>query len=160
MESSSPSSGLQSTLPFNRRFVCHHKGLVNIFFVGLSLNRDYTNITVDFSMPKYVEVDLHKFKQQTPMKPQDASHLWYRPTYGAATQYADPEDNLAPLPPEGITMVRKTVGTFLYYVVAVDSTMLVARSDLTATQSNTTQQTYDHVVGFLSYAASQPTSVV
>ena len=80
--------------------------------------------------------------------------------YGEATQYADPENNLALLPPEGITMVRKTVGTFLYYALTVDSTMLVALSNLTTTHSKVTEQTYDDVVWLLNYAARYQTALV
>ena len=97
-------------------------------------------------MPKYIKLALHKLQHPTPLKPQDAPHRWNIPTYGAATQYADPEDNLAPLPLEGITMVRKIVGTFIYYALEMDSTMLVALSDLAATQSRAIEQTYDDVV--------------
>ena len=60
-------------------------------------------------MPKYVNTALHKFQHPTPMDYQDAPHQWNNTTYSEATQYADPEDNLAPLPPEGITMVSKIV---------------------------------------------------
>ena len=92
-------------------------------------------------MPKYIKASLHKFQHLTPLKPQNAPHRRNRPTYGAATQYAEPEDNPALLLPEGITMVRKIVGTFLYYALEVDSTMLVALINLAATHSKDTEQT-------------------
>ena len=57
-------------------------------------------------------------------------------------------------------MMRKIVGAFLYYSLSVDSTMLVALSDLAATESKATEQTYDNVVWILNYAASHPTVVV
>ena len=85
-------------------------------------------------MPKYVEEALHKFQHPTPLKPQDATQLRNRPTYREATQYADLEDNSAPLPPYGITTVTKIVGRFLYYDLTVDYKMLFALSNLTATQ--------------------------
>ena len=46
-------------------------------------------------------------------------------------------------------MVRTIVGTFIYYSLAVDSTVLVALSNLVATQSNPTEQTYEDVVWLL-----------
>ena len=97
-------------------------------------------------MTKYVKASLKEFQHPTPLKLQDAPQRWNMPIYGAATQYAVPEDNSAPLPPEGITTARKIVGTFLYYALAVDSTMLVALSDLEASKSKATEQTYDNVV--------------
>ena len=111
-------------------------------------------------MPKYVEADLQKFHHPTPMKPQYSPHLWNRPIYGAATQCVDPEDNSEPITPEGITMIRKIEGTLLYYALALYSTMLVALSDIAATQSKATEKTYDDVVWLLNYAASHPTAVV
>ena len=59
---------------------------------------------------------------------------------------------------EVINMVRKIVGLFLYYSLTVDSTMLVTLSDLAATQSNSTEKTYENVVQLLNYAASHPTA--
>ena len=57
-------------------------------------------------------------------------------------------------------MVSKIVGTFLYYSLVVYSTMLVALSHLAATQSKSTEQTYDGVVWLLNYYANHPTAVV
>ena len=128
--------------------------------LGLTLNWYYTNRTMDVSIPKYIEAALHKFQHPTPLKPQDTPNQCHRPTYGSATQYTDPEDNSAPLPTEGITVVRKIVGKFLYYDLAVNYTMLVALRDLSATQSKATEQTYEGVVWLLNYASSHPTAVV
>ena len=82
--------------------------------LGLTLKWEYPNRTVDISMPKYVKAALHKFQHPNPMESQDATNQWNRPTYSKATQYAAPVNNSVPLPPEGITMVRKVVGTFIY----------------------------------------------
>ena len=110
------------------------KDLEGKIFLGLTHNWDYPNRTVDSSMPKYVKADLHNFQCPNHLESQDAPHQWNSPTYGTVTQYANPEDESEPLPPEGITMVRKIVGAFLYYDLAVDSTMLVAMSNLTQNQ--------------------------
>ena len=37
--------------------------------LGLNLNWDYTNRTVDVSIPKYFKAALHKFQHPTPLKP-------------------------------------------------------------------------------------------
>ena len=57
-------------------------------------------------------------------------------------------------------MVRKIVGTFLYYALAGDSKMLVVLSKLAATQLKSTEQTYDNVAWLLNYAVSHPPEVV
>ena len=57
-------------------------------------------------------------------------------------------------------MVTKIVGTFLYYSLVVDYTMLVALGNLTSNQSNATEKTYDNIVWLINDAASHPTEVV
>ena len=56
-------------------------------------------------------------------------------------------------------MVRKIVGTFLYYSLAVDSTIMVALSNLVETQSKATEKTYYNMVWLLNYAVINPTVV-
>ena len=56
-------------------------------------------------------------------------------------------------------MVSKIVGNFLYYALAVDSTMLVALSNLSAAQSKATEQTYNDVMWLLNYTARHSTDV-
>ena len=46
-------------------------------------------------------------------------------------------------------MVRKIVGTFIYYALQMDFTMLVALRNLAATQSKAIEQNYDDVVWLL-----------
>ena len=67
---------------------------------------------------------------------------------------------MALLPLEGITVVRKIVGGFLYYYLAVYSTMLVALRYLAAIQSKATEQTCNNIVWLLNYATTHPTEVV
>ena len=57
-------------------------------------------------------------------------------------------------------MVRNFTGSFLYYALAVDSTMLVALIDLASTQTKAIDQTYNDVVWLLNYAASHLTFIV
>jgi hypothetical protein len=59
------------------------------------------------------------------------------------------------------TRIQLVVGTFLYYVIAVDpTTMLVAIGSIAATQAKATQATLDAIVHFLNYAASHPDAVI
>jgi hypothetical protein len=48
-------------------------------YCGLTLNWDYTNRTVDLSMPNYVAMALHKFQHPPPSRRQHAPHQWTRP---------------------------------------------------------------------------------
>ena len=65
-------------------------------YLGLTLDWDYTNRTVDLSMPGYIESALHRFQHPMPTKPQHSPHAWTAPTYGAATQWAIDADDSPP----------------------------------------------------------------
>ena len=56
-------------------------------------------------------------------------------------------------------MVSKIVGTFLYYVLAVDSKILVSLSDLAATQLKAIEKIHNNIVWLIDYGASHPSSV-
>ena len=49
--------------------------------LGLTLNWDYINRTVDLSIPDYVPAALHKFQHKAPDKLQDAKNFWARLIY-------------------------------------------------------------------------------
>ena len=85
-------------------------------------------------MPKYLQTALLKFQQTAPKHPQHALHSWEKPTYGAQLQY-EQEDNSSPLlPSKTINLVQQTVGTLLYYSIAVDPTMLTDLRSIAAQQ--------------------------
>jgi hypothetical protein len=85
-------------------------------------------------MPGYVCAALHKFQHLSPTRRQDAPHSWNQPTYGAKVQYAEKPDECPLLPVKSVTLVQKIAGTFLYYAMTVDATMLVALGSIAATQ--------------------------
>ena len=78
---------------------------------------------------------LHKLQHKVPDKPQYAPHFWAKPIYGQSTQYENPEGAFPLLPPKQNSLVQKIVGTFLYYGLAVDFTMLVVLCYRASTQS-------------------------
>ena len=57
-------------------------------------------------------------------------------------------------------MVSKTVGKFLYYYLALYSTILVALKYRDSTQAKATEQTYNDIVLLLNYASIHPAAVV
>ena len=56
--------------------------------------------------------------------------------------------------------IQQVLRTFLYYVRAVDPTMLVALSAIASEQASPTQSTMKKVDQFLDYAASQEQSIL
>ena len=123
-------------------------------FLGLTLKWDYDKRICDVSMPNYVNNALHKFQHDPPLRSQDAPHTWNKPVYGAAVQYATNDSPSSTLESKAVNRVQQIVGTFLYYALAVDSTMLVALSAIGSEQSHATQQTLDDTTWLLDYAAS------
>ena len=112
------------------------------------------------SNQKQLKEALHKFQHPAPSRPQDASHAWNQPVYGAAVQYADQPDDSPLLPPKSINLLQQIVGTLLYYAIAVDPTILVAIGAIASQQSKATQATHDATVWLLNYAASHPNATI
>jgi hypothetical protein len=111
-------------------------------------------------MPGYVEAALHKFQHPAPTRPEDSPHAWNQPTYGAKIQYAKALDTSPCFSAKETTHIQQIIGSFLYYGIAVDPTMLVAIGSIAATQAKATQATLDAIVHFLNYAASHPNAVI
>ena len=129
-------------------------------YCGLTIDWNYQDKYVDISMPKYVAAALHKFQHPAPARPEDAPHAWNQPNYGAKHQYAAAPDTSERLPQTDITRIQQILGTFLYYAIAVDSTMLVTLGTLASTQANATITTADAIIQLLNYAATHPNAVV
>ena len=129
-------------------------------YIGITMKWDYYNRTVDLSMPGYVHSALKKFQHQTPTRPEYAPHKHNAPQYGVPTQMTEPIDQTPQLNPAGIRFIQQVVGTFLYYARAVDNTMLVALSTLSAEQAHGTENTAKALVKFLNYCATNPEAVI
>ena len=125
-------------------------------YLGLTLKWNYNRREVRVSMPGYIRAALHKFQHKWNQRRQDAPHSWNQPTYGAKVQYADDPDDSPPLLQKEVRLVQQVAGTFLYYAMAVDCTMLVALGSITSTQANATEKTFAEVLWLLNYAASNP----
>jgi hypothetical protein len=123
-------------------------------FCGIKLDWDYGQRTVDLSMPGYITQALHKFRHPLPPKPQPAPHKHNEIQYGTKLQLAEPDDELPPLPKDGIKRLQQIVGTPLYYARAVDSTMLVALGDLSSAQARGTEATKRAAFQLLDYCAT------
>jgi hypothetical protein len=80
--------------------------------------------------------------------------------YGTNPQLTEPEDETAPLPPDGIKQLQQITGTLLYYARAVDPTMLVALRTISAQQANGTEATANAIIQLLNYCATHPVSTI
>jgi hypothetical protein len=66
-------------------------------YCGLTLYWDYTNRTVDLSMPGYIKTALHKYQHAAPSRPEHAPHTWNPPIYGVKTQYVEDKTTIPAL---------------------------------------------------------------
>jgi hypothetical protein len=81
---------------------------------------------------------LHKFQHETPKLQQHAPHKHNEVQYGRKIQLTEPADTSPPLSKDDIKSLQQVIGTLLYYARAVDSTMLVALSNLSLAQAHGT----------------------
>ena len=109
-------------------------------FCGLTLAWDYANHTFDVSVPVYIDKALHKFQHPHPRLQQDPPHAWTQPVYGAKVRYAYNLGDPPALPPKTVRLVQQIVGNLVYYVIAVNATILIALSSIPANQSQVTEK--------------------
>ena len=134
-------------------------------YIGITLDCNYTTVHVDLSMPKYVVRALHKFKQALQKfhpdnKPEYSSHKNVEPNYGHKVQYAEPTNDAPELDSVDINLIQKIVGTFLYYGISVDNTILVALSTIASEQSSATSNTAKKITQLLDYLATHPDATI
>ena len=116
-------------------------------------------------MPKYVAKALHNFKQSlqkfhTNNKPEYSPHKHVEPKYGQKVQYAEPTKDEPTLDSVDINLIQKIVGTFLYYGIAVDNTILVILSTIASEQSAATSNTEKKTTQLLNYLATNPDATI
>jgi hypothetical protein len=78
-----------------------------------------------------------------------------RPDYGVKVQYVK-HDTTAVLNVDQIKFIQRTTGKFLFYVRAIDNTMLYALNNIATSTINGTKATLAATNYFLNYAASNP----
>jgi hypothetical protein len=130
-------------------------------YCGLTLAWDYTNRTVDISMPGYIDRVLMRFQHPVPSVPEHSPFAWQQPVYGAKVQeYAEPPDASPALNVADQKRVQEVIGVLLYYARAVDCTLLTALSSLATDQAHGTEATMRALTQILNYCASHPSATV
>ena len=72
----------------------------------------------------------------------------------------DPINTSPPLSHEFCKLIQQVVGTFLYYVHAVNPTMLTALSDISSQQSHAMANMASALTKFLNYCASHQNATI
>ncbi|CAJ1940812.1 unnamed protein product, partial [Cylindrotheca closterium] len=128
-------------------------------YIGMQIDWDYENGTVDISMPGYVERALQRFTHPALTRHESSPHAWIAPVYGSCQQFATTDDSPF-LDVKDQTTISEVVGTFLYYGRAINLSMLPALGTIAAQQAQPTVNTMKAVTQFLNYAASNPDAKV
>lgn len=124
-------------------------------YVGIDLEWDYDDRTLDCSMDEYVETALQEFEHALPRQFYHAPSKMVPPEYGATIQYVE-DDTSRKLKPEEIKRIQKVVGKFLFLAKAVDNTMLHALNEIACNVSAGTEKTLEAATYLLNYIACNP----
>jgi hypothetical protein len=125
-------------------------------YCGLTLEWDYTNRTVDLSMPGYIKATLHKYQDAAPARSEHAPHTWNPPIYGAKTQYVEDETTSPTLSDKDVNKLQQLTDTLVYYARAVDTTLIMPINLLASEKSRATAVTADKVIKLLNYCNTHP----
>ena len=105
----------------------------------MDIDWDYASNNVHMSMLSYIQDTLKYFHYIHPRRKQDQPRQHVKPTYGAKAQCTINKDRSPVVPSADNNLIQEVTGTFLYYVRAVNTTMLPALRTITTHQSNSTE---------------------
>ncbi len=129
-------------------------------YCGIKLLWDYNARTLNISMPGYIKKLLHKYKHKMPKKPQHCPYTPVPKQYGAEAQAPLPADISPKLSNDKIKEIQCVVGSILYYVQAVDITVLMALSSIASEQTRGTTNTMAKAKQLLDYLATHPDATI
>jgi hypothetical protein len=129
-------------------------------YCGITIKWNYKARTAELSMPGYIPNALHKYQHPAPQRPQHSPHTWNQPQYGATQQLADPGDTTDLASDLQQKRIQKVTGTLLFYARAVDPTMLMTLSTITAQQSKATLNTVKATNQLLDYWHTHPNATL
>jgi uncharacterized coiled-coil protein SlyX len=101
-------------------------------------------------MPGYVDKAISKFQHDNPKRPQHTPSKYVTPVYGARTQYAT-RDKAPPLSVKQCIDIQKITGSVLYYVRAVDTTVLMHLNGIATEQTKAAEKTQAKLDQLLDY---------
>jgi hypothetical protein len=108
-------------------------------YSGMTLKWDYKKRTCDNSMPSYISNVLSKFQHDAPKHPQHTPSRYVTPVCSTKIQYAT-KDETPPLTAKQCLTIQKVTGSVLYYVRAVDTTVLMPLNDIATEQTKVTEK--------------------
>ena len=115
--------------------------MAETFYIRIKLEWDYVHRTVTLSIPSYVHKALHRFQHILIWGKEYSPHTCDSIQYLQKVQYADPLDAAVYLSDKETNLVQQVRGTFLYYAIAIDNTILPALSDISSEKYKATTNT-------------------
>ena len=111
-------------------------------------------------MPGYIKNLLQSLQHPMPNIPVHAPHPAPEIKYGQKIQIAIKDDDAPLLEKDGNTLVRRIIGSLLFYARMIDMTLLVATNDLALQQSHSTTTTLNLCTWLLNYVALHPNASI
>ena len=111
-------------------------------YCGFHIQWNYKEGYVDISMPNYIQESLKRLGHQPTITPQYSPHHHVPIQYGkkGTRQYADTPDDTKPLYPTETKNLQSTIGSFLFYGRAIDSTTLPVLNGIASDQVKPTEK--------------------
>jgi hypothetical protein len=147
---------LQNALLRSHKLTIDWEGKV---YYGMTLQWDYKNRTRDKYMPDYVANVLSKFQHDKPKHPQYTPSRYAMPVYGAKNQYAT-QDETPPRMAKQCLNIQRVTGSILYYVRAVDPTVLMSLNGIATEQTKATEKIQTATNQLLDYLATHPDATI
>ncbi len=129
-------------------------------YCGIKLNWNYDDHTLDILMPGDIIKQLQKYKHATPTKPQHSPYTPQQRQYGSNAQQPLPIDTSPLLSDVNIKHIQRVIGSILYYVHAIDLTVLMALSTTASKQAHGTKNTMQKNKQLLDYLATHSDATV
>ena len=118
-------------------------------YIGIKLEWDYVHITVTFSIPSYVRKTFHIFQHILRGGKEYPPHTCAPFQYWQKVQYTEPLDSSDYLSEKETNLVQQVCGTFLYYAITIDNTIITAFRDISTEKYKATKNTSKHVAKLL-----------
>ena len=129
-------------------------------YIGITQKWWYHLRKFQLSIPEYVPDAIKKIKHMFSGKHQDAPAAHIPPKLGQKIQYSEPEEITDALDKNKIARIQMIVGIFLYYVLAIDNTILSALGDIASEQSKATENIGEKATQLLNYICTHPLAIM
>jgi len=124
-----------------------HQRLGSHLIWCLAIKWDYTTHNVNLFIPRYIKCALLHFSHPHVTHSKHSLHTWQKPNLPSTAPCLDATDTKC---------IQEVIGVLLYYVQAVNNTLLTALGAIATQQAKGTQDTIEAITQLLNYCATHP----